>query len=312
MTTDDPAETPNYYEIRQKSREEEVGEPWQEELGVYDNVQLILSVSTLLPDVDIQRPILSSFLLLPHMVLDLAPVGWGIGESGSGKSQVVALIKFLYQVPIPFGTSTAVGLRNVIVKHRFVNYDPTEPEKDWRERHFILCIDNATSDFLKADKNMQGLLLQGINRTTDKWLISGEKSGTVLEFHTFCRKYISSCFPINDREVQRRCLLFQFEKSEDEIVADLIDLTTCNFDWSQYLKDYWTIDRLNEFKDLGRAYPKKQFKGDKNRIYYYRDIHSILLMNGVENPIELINEFENREIMSAQDTGLYQQYGSVT
>jgi len=56
------AETPNYYEIRQKSREEEVGELWQEELDVYDNVQFMLSISTLLPDFDIQCPILSSFL----------------------------------------------------------------------------------------------------------------------------------------------------------------------------------------------------------------------------------------------------------
>ena len=86
---------------------------------------------------------------------------------------------------------------------------------------------------------MQGLFLQGINRHTDKWTISGDKPGTTLTFHTFCRKMVSSCFPINDKEVQRHCLFIQCEKSEDESIAHLMDLTLCDFDWSARFRSYW-------------------------------------------------------------------------
>ena len=171
----------------------------------------------------------------------------------------------------------------------------------------MLCVDNAPYDFFKKDEDkMQGLFLQGINRHTDKWTISGDKPGTTLTFHTFCRKMVSSCFPINDKEIQRRCLFVQCEKSEDESIAHLMDLTLCDFDWSARFRSYWNSNNLKDFKDLWKAYPREEFRGEKNRINYYKDIHSVLLMNGYDKPIELINEFENREIMSTQDSGLDQ------
>ena len=68
-------------------------------------------------------------------------------------------------------------------------YHPSMPEEQWKEKHFLLCVDNAPYDFFKRDEDkMQGLFLQGINRHTDKWTISGDKPGTTLTFHTFCRK----------------------------------------------------------------------------------------------------------------------------
>ncbi len=298
-------DTPDYNAIREESLNEEMSDIWQEDMTLFENISLAISSSVLLPDYAIQNPILSAFIILPQPVLELSPNTWIQGPSGSGKSQPLAVARFLYRYPVPFGTSTPVGLRNIIYKHRFSKYHPSMPEKQWKEKHFLLLVDNATYNFF-SDKDMQGLFLQGINRYSDKWVTAGEKAGTTILYHTFCRKMASSCFPINDKEVQRRCLLIQCEKSEDELVAHLIDLTLVDFDWSGHLNSYWNRDNLVEFKNLWKAYPKEEFKGEKNRINYYKDIHSVLLMNGYDKPIELINEFENRKVMFTQNSSLFQ------
>jgi len=131
-------------------------------------------------------------------------------------------------------------------------YHPSMPEEQWKEKHFLLCVDNAPYDFFKRDEDkMQGLFLQGINRHTDKWTISGDKPGTTLTFHTFCRKMVSSCFPINDKEIQRRCLFVQCEKSEDESIAHLMDLTLCKLSDSTLE----TIEKFCVFRGQATPFP---------------------------------------------------------
>ena len=293
--------------IRKNARDKENPDPWLPDLGVFDNLTNLLLSSTILPDEEIQIPIIAAYLMLPHPVLELAPILWVLGSSGSGKSQILCIAKFLNEHNVTvFANSSAVGIRNTINDNRFINYDPRDPEKEPKERHFLMVIDNAPAGYARRDENTQLMLIQGSTRGTDETRISGEKTGSVMVFRTFSRKLISSVAPVNDKEVFRRTLLVECKKTNSSEVTDLINFTTLEYNWTKYFLSHWNYDNLVRFKELQLEYPKHEFTGDKNRILYYRGVWAILVMSGVENPMEIVNAFEGRDIMRIQDTTLEQ------
>jgi len=122
-------DAPDYDEILRESQEEEMNDIWQEDFTVFENISNAISCNVLLPDYAIQNPVLSAFIILPQPVLNLSPNVWIQGPSGSGKSQPISVARFLYRCPVPFATSSAVGLRNVIVQSRYSRYHPSMPEE---------------------------------------------------------------------------------------------------------------------------------------------------------------------------------------
>ncbi|MDJ1185826.1 hypothetical protein [Roseofilum casamattae] len=304
---DDTEDLPNYHDIREEANREEHGEIWSVEHDIFTNIVNIVYRATLLPNDYCQVPIFASFAMLPLPVLNIAPIMWVQGRSGSGKSQLVAVMKFLNRHnAVVFADSTAVALRNTIMQGRYAFHNPELPERDWIERPYTLVVDNAPHDFLKADGRMLSLLLSGVSRRYDRQRISGEKSGTIMEFRTFCPKLISTCFPINNEEAKRRCLVLRTERSEDTGVLDLIDLTALDYDWTEHLFNYWDREKLVEFRARMREFPRSKFEGGKNRYPYFKGVYSIMRMHGFDDPIDVINEFENLDINKGQDSGLQQ------
>jgi hypothetical protein len=152
--------------------------------------------------------LLASFAMIQSTLCSIVPVIQLLGDSGSGKSQMLLAIELLSgQEPIA-GGSTGASLKNHINLIRWV--DPTVMTY---EKNCLLLVDNTNSDTFDSNDCLAAFL-NGYNRKTDKQFISNGK-GENIEFRTFCPKLFTSIWQIESKELMRRTLVIRTRKTKD-------------------------------------------------------------------------------------------------
>jgi energy-coupling factor transporter ATP-binding protein EcfA2 len=174
---------------------------------------------------------LASYSLIPSILCRILPIVQIIGQSGSGKSQLLLAISKISGQMMISGQSTGASLKNHINKIRW-----SDSETKTREKNCLLLIDNLTEDSFKKEEYLS-CFLNGYNRLTDRTYISNGK-GENIEFRTFCGKAYTTIWENKSTELRRRTVCIRTSKSAD--LASILDIE--DIKWSQVranVNDFW-------------------------------------------------------------------------
>lgn len=225
---------------------------------------LINSV-TVLPEKDLQVPVLTAFAICPTALVDCLPLLFFNGVSGSGKSQLIGLMRQLWNshATLNAGT-TATALRNEItsLKYKFPGYENSE--------HIIhgLVFDDVNA--LTFKNQLLFLIMKGrISRSTDTIKIADSKNpGENFSFRVFGACAISSVAPIASfqefQELDRRLLTIHTLKDETVSVVN-----TEQINWDGLYKfacDFWQADRCSEFVNNLRSFNQRIKREEGRRL----------------------------------------------
>jgi hypothetical protein len=243
-------------------------EYWDYSASYGDNLRTIFNESILLPEKEIQLPVLLAYATVPSALSNILPVVFFAGKEGSGKSQTLLLMSAIHNCPVYGSNTTYAGLRNTMGKRRFV-----VPKNEEGEKNYICCFDNVNIGTLKNEL-MLTYFLSGYNRRTDIIEIAKE-GGENLTFRVFGPKVISSVHPIHAdpalKELARRLVVIKFktiEEMTEEEIGDFdvfsrldlesVDLSILNHEYN----NLWNVDNQHRFMDLvGKLKAKsKDFK----------------------------------------------------
>jgi curved DNA-binding protein CbpA len=224
------------------------GDPVQ---SIRELVDLIID----LPNPEISKPILLSFLLTPSAISTTLPVAFCYGASGSGKSQVPKLASKIWGVTMLLNNSTYAGIRNQIQKDRW--HDPVMSRE---EKNYILAWDDIDRERLMGDGGLYPLLKGGYSRSSSTITMAG-KDGENITFNVFGGRVLSSITPFFSdpkmSELKRRMLVFHMVKSSKAIT----DFDEISWGGIQRLAiEIWqSQDNLNKFVAAKKAI-RAQFK----------------------------------------------------
>lgn len=242
-----------------------------------EKVRDLLTKAVLLPRGDFQIPIVASYLMLPSVFCNKAPIIVSQGTSGSGKSVLSHLACKIHSTE-PLGAgSTFPSIRNQIRNTRF--YDPDEGDKDHHnEKNTVLAWEDINSKSLQEfEGKIFDLLKLGVDRK-GKISIAGQ-NGKNMEFPVFSPKLVSSIHPFyaesQYRELIRRIIVIEhkrfdlFSTSDESLIYsgvipdDLIDIDS--LDWyglNNQFNDFWLKgDNAHEFAKVKRSMKKPKNGG---------------------------------------------------
>ena len=253
-----------------------------------------------LPHAYEQSALLAAICLQPSaMALQQLPVVLLHGDSGTGKSDTIKLLKYFTGFEIQ--DCTNASLRDTINYARFGAKDG----KLSREQNFLLLTDNDDKDGLERNPALYKLLLKGYDRDTDAMAISSglESNGKPQKtYHVFCAKVISSIFDISidERffELRRRTLVLTFKKDKSRRCDN-----PKNYDFSairQEIKDYWKFKpNLQAYRTTSTKVRKAEkaiaprIGGDANFALYSEYIITMLVFGIVDSLDGAVTIFEN-------------------
>ena len=216
--------------------------------------------------------IIAAYFLLPSALCRIVPYLFLHGQSGSGKSTVAKIASYLHDVDINSSSDTFAGIRNSLNKRRqalieIPSNDPKFPGmyKDV-ERNTCMVWDDIDSTVFSNSPDLYRLFKFGYDRSTDKIILSSEKTGENLEFRCFCPKVFSSISPLhlNDRfkELKRRMIVIPCKRVEDLSAtrkaelginqhtwqSGLIDISAYNWKgFNQVFEEFWDYDMAASF-----------------------------------------------------------------
>lgn len=168
----------------------------------------LLTQIILLPNPDVQIPILVSYAFTPSAMSNNLPIGVCYGGSGSGKSETLKLIAALRNSTLDTAASTFASIRNSIENSRWYDSDKTF------EKNFLLIWDDINENVFLNDDKLFSLFKSGINRKAT--IKIADKMGINMEFKPFSPKMCSTVTPFWDHpklvELKRRVLPFLFKQ----------------------------------------------------------------------------------------------------
>lgn len=224
MTVNPPTITPekqandifDYKGFREEHREP-LGDLWDENLSLANNLMAIIKESVVLPYADIQLPVLVAYTLIPSAIASIVPLLCLQGDKGSGKSTVGIIISGVHNSPITSAATTFAALRNDFNRMRWHFPDVCEGEKNC-----CLIFDNVNKETL-ANEQLYTMLLNGYNRKTDTISIS-KGNGENMDFKVFGLKVMSSIHPFYTQskfaELARRCLVIKCKPFDKMTLAE--------------------------------------------------------------------------------------------
>lgn len=191
--------------------------------------------------------IIAAYFLLPSALCRIVPYLFLHGQSGSGKSTVAKIASYLHDVDINSSSDTFAGIRNSLNKRRqtlieIPSNDPKFPSmyKDV-ERNTCMVWDDIDSTVFSNSPDLYRLFKFGYDRSTDKIILSSEKTGENLEFRCFCPKVFSSISPLhlNDRfkELKRRMIVIPCKRVEELSATRKAELGINEHTWQSGLID---------------------------------------------------------------------------
>lgn len=229
-------------------------EYWNDELSLAQNVLNIIKQSVLVPNGEVQYPIMAAYTLLPTNLSAVLPIAFSYGCRGSGKTTASILATKIRGVHHIFSPGdTFASSRNLITKMRFFD-EAREHDKPG----CIMAWDNLNEDILSNSPQLYNVILAGYNRQSATVRIA-DKGGENIEFDVFCPKWFSSVSPLHQvarfNELARRIILFvhkpldQFSEHELSQLQytpdDLIDVDSVS--WSglgSEFQEFW-LDEPN-------------------------------------------------------------------
>ena len=211
----DSGNSDNYYGdefIDFSSEREESGIDYHTLINHSDSIpqqfEDLLKQIILLPNPDIQIPVLVSYAFTPSALTNNLPIGVCYGSSGSGKSETLKLIAALRNSAINTAASTFASIRNSIENSRWYDSDKTF------EKNFLLIWDDISESVFLSDDKLFSLFKSGINRKAT--ITIADKMGVNMEFQPFSPKLCSTVTPFWDNpklvELKRRVLPFLFKQ----------------------------------------------------------------------------------------------------
>lgn len=167
----------------------------------------------ILPDEDIQLPVLIAYTLLPSAMCTVIPILLLNGDKGSGKSTAMKIIGAVHNQPLLSATTSAVALRNHINESRW-----SHPQLLEGEKNCCVLFDNVGTETFK-NEFLYLFFLNGYDRETDSVMISSGVSGVNTTFKVFSPKVLSTIHPILNspdfEELARRCMVIKFKSLEN-------------------------------------------------------------------------------------------------
>lgn len=210
----------------------------------------LLKQIILLPNPDIQIPVLVSYAFTPSALANNLPIGVCYGSSGSGKSETLKLIAALRNSAINTAASTFASIRNSIENSRWYDSDKTF------EKNFLLIWDDINENVFLSDDKLFSLFKSGINRKAT--ITIADKMGVNMEFKPFSPKLCSTVTPFWDNpklvELKRRVLPFLFKQipvslgdnNDPEYDTEFNLLTVEEVNFSGLNNDYERFWRVKE------------------------------------------------------------------
>jgi len=236
---------------------------WNEDLGLYANLESIVNSAVFLPDKDIQTKIAISYLMTSQKWAKVLPLLLCYGREGTGKSTLTKLASKLRGAEILGQSSTFASIRNELNASRWMD-DECEFERDGAS----LLFDNVYASTFTANPNLLALILSGYDKASDKLMIASSMGENIV-FRTFSTKIISSVEPIwldaKLKELSRRLLVIRHKRLEelegDYDIDNHLDLSSINWDGLDSLyRDFWNNRTIVETYVLTRKMLTKRGK----------------------------------------------------
>lgn len=218
---------------------------WNDSLTIWENVQNLFNECILLPDHDIQLPVLVAYSLVNQKWAKALPILFLNGVSGSAKSQVIKINKALHNCGSIQGPDcTFVSLRNEIKRQYWL-----DEEAGFVRDGAMLLFDNVWERTFLNDDNLLSMLLRSYELSNAVVTTSSQTFGENTSYQVFSSKIISSVQTFNSpklHEIHRRVLTIRFKRLKDmdkeEIEQlDFSPLDTDSVDWSDMYSAYFAF-----------------------------------------------------------------------
>lgn len=182
------------------------------------------------------------------------------GVSGSGKSQVIALAKYLHDVrEIQGPDCTFVSLRNEIYRQYWV-----DQESEFIRDGAMLLFDNAWERTFLQDDKLLSMLLRSYERSNATLTTSSQTFGENKTYITFSGKIISSVSLFESpklQEIHRRLYVIRLKKMQDiEVEPDFEPIDKDSVSWDGLYHEYFAF--WNNEQNCKRYVISRQFLTD--------------------------------------------------
>ncbi|MDF0553401.1 hypothetical protein [Kamptonema sp. UHCC 0994] len=202
---------PDYSAFR--NSDDDTEDFYNDELSLAENFQALFAEVLIIPNQDIQLPIITAYTLMPSALAKVVPILFFLGGKGSGKSTAMQLMGAIHKQPVLSAATTAVALRNHVNQSRWTNWIECDGEKNT-----LLLFDNVTAKTL-TDEDLYLYFLNGYDRQTDTVMVSAG-GGINLTFKVFGLKVVSTIHnflgDVQFEELARRCMVVRF-KNVDQL-----------------------------------------------------------------------------------------------
>lgn len=246
--------------------------------------QLIISIAksfVALPEPELQYPVLAAYLLTPAALVQVIPVLFASGVSGSGKTRIGKLAQNIWGVKkILIGKTTGVALRNDICELKYHDPDIMRYEK---LMHGLIYDDLPANQFVENDYSY-AVMKGRVDRSASTIAISGLDKGKNQEFDVFGGCVFSSIHPFDSMadysELSRRILTIKtalIEKAEI-ILPESLSWVGLH---SHCLKLWESDENAEKFSKVYASFEKSISKGKLPYKSHHANISGAILTTGI-------------------------------
>ena len=226
---------------------------WQDyydhDLTFADNLLRLLQKFVVLPKD--YYDLIVAYILIPSALARVTPYLFLSGQSGSGKTTIGKFAARVHGVPINTSSDTFAGIRNSLKDRKYQQIEIPSPEPHlpslWKteETNTIMVWDDIDPNIFHLKPDLYRLFKVGYDRSTDRIVLSSEKTGENLSFRCFCPKIFSSVSPIHLddslKELRRRLIVIPCQKLNTN--GHLLDIDSINWKgFSNLFADYWNLE----------------------------------------------------------------------
>ena len=216
---------PNFADYRDVQLDDDLTEY---NLPLAEKVKKVFEQCLVLPEQDVQLPLLVAYGLLPSAMTTVVPVLLLSGDKGSGKSTAMKVIAAIHNQCLLSAATSAVAIRNHINDSRWEHPQLLECEKNT-----LILFDNVSEETFK-NEFLYMYFLNGYDRETDNVMISSGVSGVNSVFKVYSPKVVSTIHSILNNpqfgELARRCLVIRFEGVDSLFTDDSLKPKLCPLD----------------------------------------------------------------------------------
>lgn len=241
---------------------------WDCDLSFIENIKDIFNRSVLLPESNLQLPIVLAYSCVPSALCNRLPILCLFGDRGTGKSTLTSLIAAIHGQKILSAATTFAAIRNYVASNRW-----WLPQEQREEKNFMLLFDNVNPTTF-SNEQLYTLFLNGYDRKTDLIQIS-KGAGENMLFRVFSPKVLSTVHQLfaypNLSELHRRLMVIRFSKLDkmpdaDNWLENRIDIENLDLSWlHREFNIFWNDEeRCKDFVSHKRTLKKPKTISTEN------------------------------------------------